>query len=43
VLARVKEHALQGSRTALTRAPGGFGMVRTWKFFNGLVADTNAG
>ncbi|MBO9101743.1 MULTISPECIES: DUF6088 family protein [unclassified Rhizobium] len=43
VLARVKERALQGNRSALARAVKQFGMVRTRKFFNGLGADTHAG
>lgn len=42
VLARVKERALQGNRTALTRAAKEYGMVRTRKFFNTLAADTHA-
>lgn len=42
VLARVKERALQGNRNALTRAAKEYGMVRTRKFFNGLVADAHA-
>ena len=42
VLARVKERALQGSRSALTRAAKEYGMVRTRKFFNSLVADAHA-
>ncbi|WP_226951509.1 hypothetical protein [Rhizobium terrae] len=41
VLARVKECALQGNRSALIRAAKEYGMVRTRKFFNGLVADTH--
>ena len=39
VLARVKERALQGSRSALARAAKEYGMVRTRKFFNGLSAS----
>jgi hypothetical protein len=39
VLARVKEHALQGNRTALTCAAKEYGLVRTRKFFNTLAAD----
>jgi len=42
VLARVKERALQGNRTALTRAAKEYGTVRTRKFFNTLAADTHA-
>jgi hypothetical protein len=42
VLARVKERALQGNRSALTRAAREYGMVRTRKFFDGLVADAHA-
>lgn len=42
VLARVKERALQGNRTALTRAVKEYGMVRTRKFFNTLAADMHA-
>ena len=42
VLARVKERALQGNRTALTRAAKEYGMVRTRKFFNTLATDTHA-
>lgn len=34
--------AVQGNRNALTRAPKEYGMVRTRKFFNGLVADEHA-
>jgi hypothetical protein len=43
LLARVKEQALQGNRSALTRAAKEYGMVRTRKFFNGLTADRHAG
>ncbi|MGO4570101.1 DUF6088 family protein [Rhizobium sp. 2YAF20] len=42
VLARVKERALQGNRSALTRAAKEYGMVRTRKFFNALAADAHA-
>lgn len=42
VLARVTERALQGNRSALARAARDYGMVRTRKFFNGLVVDAHA-
>ncbi len=42
VLARVKERAPQGNRTALARAAKEYGMVRTRKFFNALAAGTHA-
>ena len=42
VLARVKERALQGNHGALARAAKDYGMVRTRKFFNALVADAHA-
>ena len=42
ILARVRERARQGNRTALTRAVKECGMVRTRKFFNALAVDTHA-
>jgi hypothetical protein len=42
VLARVRERALQGNRTALSRAAKEYGVVRTRKFFNALAADAHA-
>ncbi|WP_244475394.1 hypothetical protein [Rhizobium sp. Leaf311] len=42
VLASVTERALQGDRTAITRAAKEYGMVRTQKFFNTLAGYPHA-